>query len=571
MAIQSWVTTFAGLTSRLPQLIVEKYQRPYSWKKEQIERLFEEHFNPLVDGTDNSHLGDPFVGTVVVMPTGKGSFEIIDGQQRCSTMTMIYAEAYRSLRTAGGKFQHGPAAKFLSQGNDDPWIKMKSQDDIMYRILTLPEGSRLEVDELYLQELNRLAEGSGRKELGAITRVRDVIVKEVEDYVELAEDKAKIGRTEALVRLLTAIRDSLKVVAVEVDGHGQGLAVFESLNTVGLPLTLEQLIRNCLMKAFNDPKSHNAIDQFWDGSGGGGKSFHNSITKPEHRTEFLLQYYVAFHGPITSASAYNQFKRLATEVKDGEYFGSLTEWLLHMQESWTFYSKYRGPLRSLGGKVVYPLLLLTNQLPWKNEDVREEAINRVAFAVEAALLRTQVCSEGLTPLTTASADLCHRVRRDDFAERKPRELEDFLRARLLKVVPDDGAFADAIENMPAKHDSRRTQMMLRRFNYAIRVGLSDIHENIGMDDALEGEVVQAIVPSDYPRDSELKSLGFKEYSDYQRLTKSLANAIINPLGGHAARVPANCGVSTNTASCSLLKKRSAKLSKLAVKIWKMEA
>lgn len=570
MAIQSWVSTFAGLTPRLPQLVVEKYQRPYSWKKEQIERLFEEHFNPLVDGTDISHLGDPFVGTVVVMPAGKGAYEIIDGQQRCSTMTMIYAEAYRSLRDAGGKFEHGHAAKFLCPDNGDPWIRMKSQDELMYRILTLPAGTRLDIDDFYRQELDRLAELKGRSALGAITKVRDVIVKCIEDYIELAGQKSKLGRVEALKRMLTAIRDSLKVVAVEVDGHGQGLAVFESLNTVGLPLTLEQLIRNCLMKAFNDPKSHNAIDQFWDGSGAGGKSFHNSITKPEHRTEFLIQYYGAFHGPINAANAYNQFKRLATEVKEGKYFGSLTEWLLHMQEAWSFYSKYKGPLRSLGGKVVYPLLLLTNQLKWKNEDIREEAINRVAFAVEAALLRTQVCSDGLTPLTVASTDLCRKVREGDFASRKPRELEAFLRSHLLKVVPDDATFADAIENAPTKHDSRRVQMMLRRFNYAISVGLSDIHQNIGMADSFDGEVLQAIVPEDYPKDSKLKTLGFKEYPEYLRLTRSLANAIISPVGGIAAKVPANMGVSTNTADYSLLKKRSSGLARLAIKIWKME-
>lgn len=570
MAIQSWVSTFAGLTSRLPKLIVEKYQRPYSWKKEQIERLFEEHFNPLVDGTDLSHLGDPFVGTVVVMPAGEGAYEIIDGQQRCSTMTMIYAEVYRSLREAGGKFDHGAAARFLCPDNGEPWIRMKSQDDMMYRILTLPAGTRLDIDDFYRQELDRLADATGKRELGPITKVRDIIIKEVEDYVELAGQKAKLGRQEALALILTAIRDSLKVVAVEVDGHGQGLAVFESLNTVGLPLTLEQLIRNCLMKAFNDPKSHNVIDQFWDGSGVGGKSFHDSIAKPEHRTEFLLQYYVAFHGPISSGNAYNQFKRLANEVKEGKHFRGLTEWLLHMQEAWSFYAKYKGPLRSLGGKVVYPLLLLTNQLDWKNEDVREEAIDRVAFAVEAALLRTQVCAEGLTPITVASTDLCRRIRQDDFTKRKPRELEAFIRLHLGKVVPDDVAFADALENSPTKYDSRRVQMMMRRFNYAMNVGLADIHLNIGMTDAFNGAVVQAIVPEDYPKDTKLSSLGFKDQADYHRLTKSLANAIISPIGGVAAKVPVNMGVSTNTASYQLLKKRSAALARLAIRIWKME-
>lgn len=569
MAIQSWVTTFAGLTPRLPQLVVEKYQRPYSWTEEQIERLFEEHFHPLVDGTDLSHLGDPFVGTVVVMPAGKGAYEIIDGQQRCSTMTMIYAEAYRTLVEAGGSFDHGPASKFLCDKSGDTWIRMKSQDDDIYRVLVLPSGSRLEIDELYGKASFDVVMKYGAKAQGPISTVRNVIVMQLEGYLRHAAERSRLGKAEALVRLLTAIRDSLKIVAVEVDGHGQGLAVFESLNTVGLPLTLEQLIRNCLMKAFNDTASHKVIDQFWDGSGAEGKSLHDSIAKPEHRTEFLMQYYSAFHGPIGTANAYNQFKRLANEVKEGRHHKGLTLWLMHMQNAWRFFATYKGPLRTLGGKAVYPLLLLANDLAWKDEDAREDAINRVAFAVEAALLRTQFCGGNLTALSTAATVLCGKVREGGFEAKHPRELEAFIRQRLAKVVPDDETFAFAVENAPVKHTTRRTELMLRRVNYAEAVGLRDIHENTGMDDKFDADLVHAITPKENPQDSEMRSYEFKDYGEYFRLTKSLANVIISPSSGTAARVPANMGVSTNKASYKLLKSRSRKLATLATKIWSM--
>ena len=569
MAINSWVSSFAELTEKLPQLVVEKYQRPYSWGEDQIKRLFEEHFYPLVDGTDLTHLGEPFVGTVVVMPVGEKTYEIIDGQQRCSTMTMIYAEAYRTLRDCDGSFDNRSAARFLATDEGGAWIRMKSQDFDIYRVLVAPAGSRRDIDEFYDKAITLISETKGPAALGAITEVRNFIIKYIEDYVDVAGKTSGLGKVEALQRLLTAIRDTLKVVTVEVDGHGQGLAVFESLNTVGLPLTLEQLIRNCLMKAFNDDQSHNAIDQFWDGSGGGQKSFHGSINKPEHRTDFLNHYYQAFHGSISANNAYNHYKKLAGEVKKGEHHKSLVHWLVHMQHAWKFYASFKGPLRTLGGKAVYPALLVVNSMKWDNDEDSVEAINRVAFALESALLRTQFCNAKLTTLSAAIVVLCGEIRRNAFAGIRPRDLESFVRNHLRKAVPDDSVFSTAIENNQVKHESRRVELMLRRLNYAESVGIRDIHENIGMDQSLQGDVVHAVTPLQNPSDKDLQSLGFGDFGEYIRLTRSLANVIISPSSGAAARVPANMGLSSNKVSFKLLKSRSKALARRSCEIWKI--
>jgi uncharacterized protein with ParB-like and HNH nuclease domain len=84
MPLKSRVTTIAGIGTEFDSLHVESYQRPYSWGEAQIERLFVDHFMPLVDGTDLAFRGDPFVGTVVLLPkSGRDkAAEIIDGQQR---------------------------------------------------------------------------------------------------------------------------------------------------------------------------------------------------------------------------------------------------------------------------------------------------------------------------------------------------------------------------------------------------------------------------------------------------------------------------------------------------------
>jgi uncharacterized protein with ParB-like and HNH nuclease domain len=97
MSLSSYVATISLIKSRLKSVSVESYQRPYSWGEPQIERLFVDHFMPLVDGTDLAFRGDPFVGTVVLLPkSGRDkAAEIIDGQQRTATLTMTLAHALR--------------------------------------------------------------------------------------------------------------------------------------------------------------------------------------------------------------------------------------------------------------------------------------------------------------------------------------------------------------------------------------------------------------------------------------------------------------------------------------------
>ena len=563
MAIQSWVTSFGGLTSRLKQLKVEEFQRPYSWTKDQVARLFEEHFNALVDSGTPSV--DPFFGTVVVMPLegNEKVYSIIDGQQRCSTITMIYAEAARALAETGKTFDHDSAEKFFYSAKGTPWIQMKDEDDLIYQVLTLPKGDRSEISDLHEEAIDNLIK-KGHKTSGAICFISEIIIRQIEGYCDLAAKKKK-NKAEALKLLLEAIRDKFKIVVVEVDGAGQGLAVFESLNTAGLPLTLEQLIRNCLMKAFNTPAYHKTISQYWDANS--RNSFHSKIGDANHRTEFLMQYYAAFHGSILKKNAYHQYKRLASEVHQGKHHKSLDIWLDHMQEAWSFYEDYSGPLKSLGGKVVYPLLLLTNQLEWKSQQDRQEAVDRVAFALEAALLRTQICKDNLSVLDTHTVEVCEAIRNGTNSNIKtPSDLEALIRKKFSGVAPNDSNFEKAIRTAEFKPKNRRTKLMLHRINHAIRNKFKLGHQYQG-DGGKVVNFVYAHVPLANPSPELINKLGFDDFAHYQILTSSLANIIMSPPMAKAALVPCNYGLSSFNVDAKILEKRSKELAKDAIKIW----
>ena len=72
---------------------IPNYQRPYAWKIEQAEQLV----NDLLDGiakevTNISEIPPYFLGNIVLIkPIDKAESEVVDGQQRLTTLTILFA------------------------------------------------------------------------------------------------------------------------------------------------------------------------------------------------------------------------------------------------------------------------------------------------------------------------------------------------------------------------------------------------------------------------------------------------------------------------------------------------
>ena len=87
------------------QLCIPEYQRPYRWQEKQIKRLIadiEEHFKPetkgLKEGGDegNSTPIPYYLGSVILHKSGN-TLNIIDGQQRITTLALLARQASKNL------------------------------------------------------------------------------------------------------------------------------------------------------------------------------------------------------------------------------------------------------------------------------------------------------------------------------------------------------------------------------------------------------------------------------------------------------------------------------------------
>lgn len=84
-------------TGRAKPFIIPEYQRPYAWTAEQVETLFEDiwEFASSVGGLDNN--GSYFLGSVVSFENEKSEQEIIDGQQRITSLFLLLRAIYTKL------------------------------------------------------------------------------------------------------------------------------------------------------------------------------------------------------------------------------------------------------------------------------------------------------------------------------------------------------------------------------------------------------------------------------------------------------------------------------------------
>ena len=68
---------------------VPDYQREYVWKTEQVEQLLSD-INAELAGNDATKAPEYFIGSIVVCPGSHGVLELIDGQQRMTTLFQCF-------------------------------------------------------------------------------------------------------------------------------------------------------------------------------------------------------------------------------------------------------------------------------------------------------------------------------------------------------------------------------------------------------------------------------------------------------------------------------------------------
>jgi uncharacterized protein with ParB-like and HNH nuclease domain len=267
-----------NVTYRIPP-----YQREYSWHKAQWEELFHD----LIEA-DGAH----FLGTIITLNTTtdavhSGVLELIDGQQRMTTLTLLLAAVYSVLKQHHDELDDDTRTDVTNLGR-----QLVRKADGEPRVTPQIQGHNRDDYRWVLAEAGLKVASSIRKPYFSMRRVYKCFNYFQSSISKLAESES-IDPVEAALRVREAVEQAI-LVKIEVANHADAFVLFESLNNRGMPLTPVDLIKNYLLAASERKYVMNVDDAFrlWN------EMLTNLGDNYATQERFLRHYYNAFKAEL---------------------------------------------------------------------------------------------------------------------------------------------------------------------------------------------------------------------------------------------------------------------------------
>lgn len=237
----------------LLKYVIPKYQREYSWRKPQWAALYDD-----IMGESGSK--PHFLGTVIAISGDDAihpQLELVDGQQRMTSLSILLAALYREMADRREQFIADESRLFESISlrkmlatNDNPRLRLQAQ------------GNN-NADYVYLVSLAISQNGQaptpvprywGNRGIGkAYKYFRSRITSELEgstDPLSVVFGMARRVRNTVLVK-------------IEVPDHASAFTLFESLNNRGMDLSPIDLIKNEMLARADSDRNLN-IDNTYE-------------------------------------------------------------------------------------------------------------------------------------------------------------------------------------------------------------------------------------------------------------------------------------------------------------------
>ena len=214
---------------------VPEYQRAYAWKEEQLEAFWNDLLS-VTSGESETH----FLGSVVVVKEDKGLdqlavLQIVDGQQRLATISILLCIIRQKLRQHGDKLEtdsdpaEGIDRSYLWEEDED----FREQPNLMMSTFDKEEYTQLLNGRLPSDESSNL-------------------VKAAESF----NDKVLEMDVQEVNELRKRLVNSMTLVTIECDSEGSAFKLFETLNDRGLELSAVDLMKNYLFKIAHEAPRH---------------------------------------------------------------------------------------------------------------------------------------------------------------------------------------------------------------------------------------------------------------------------------------------------------------------------
>jgi hypothetical protein len=215
---------------------IPRYQRPYSWTTEQSEELYQDltravhDFNGPVEG-----LAPYFLGSILLIKGNNSHSEIIDGQQRLTTLTMLLS-AIRSLMKSD--FAEGLTGFLCEKGNiitGTPKryrLRLRDLDEEFFRTKIQDENGIEKLKSLSEESLSESQKNIRDNTLGFLRELEKLSQSQLETFTQFI-----------------VTRCHLIIVTVSAPDLDSVYRIFSVLNSRGLNLSYSDILKSEIITA----------------------------------------------------------------------------------------------------------------------------------------------------------------------------------------------------------------------------------------------------------------------------------------------------------------------------------
>ena len=220
------------------QFVIPVYQRNYDWTTSECKQLAND-----ILAVENQNRGTHFIGSIVFIHEGTYSTSevkelvIIDGQQRLTTINILYVALYRFAKESG----------------------LEKEADMLYNMFLVNQYVENESSKLKLKQTDNNSL--------AFKAIMNSTENQFQSYSNVIENYSFFREIIKLDNFQTLLNGLKRLIFVEISlerGKDDPQRIFESLNSTGLELSQSDLIRNFILMDL-EPKEQNRIfEHIWN-------------------------------------------------------------------------------------------------------------------------------------------------------------------------------------------------------------------------------------------------------------------------------------------------------------------
>lgn len=269
---------------------VPRYQRPYAWGIPEIADLWEDVF-----ANSDPH----FVGSLIFNTAGEdGYYDIIDGQQRLLSITILLAALRNNVR------EYDPALAERIQKQD---IALEDRDgNLTHRILPA------ETLETYFRKFIQI----GKDDILAskADTIETTNVKKAYAYFDeqIKQELKRHSSNEAKIDEVAALRKriaELIVISIDITGDEDAYEIFETTNANRVELSVADLLKNLVFKKMPPEEDKDLAKGLWQ------EMAKNIEVTGADLKKFIRYYWISRYDFISEKALYRAIKKKITKYE----------------------------------------------------------------------------------------------------------------------------------------------------------------------------------------------------------------------------------------------------------------